>query len=153
MTPTTPAGWYSIEPCWSIVTGVERTLRGRMTRSAWRAAQSRWSTTSTSSITASSDGLPFSRWMRSIRSSPPRTMAPLTASRRSRRSAYERPRHHRATSRARRTAASTSSCPCTGNVPTRSPVAGLIESNVRAPVVAASIVAAMAQSLRLRHDA
>ena len=88
---------------------------------------------------ASPCGLPVSWCMRSASWATRRVITPFQAERCRSRSSYDSADHQAAASRARATAARTSSSVCTGCVPTTSPVVGLSESNAVRPWVRSSV--------------
>jgi hypothetical protein len=113
----------------SIWSRAERTRRNRSTRRAFEAAQCTWSIALAISTTASTSGLPLSRRISAASSGIRCARTARNRSRRARRPAKPSPAQNCCASRARATVAATASAEATGNRPTSSPVAGLVETS------------------------
>ena len=129
MTPITPYGWYSRCEEYSICSSELGTRRGPRTFRACFAAHATWSMAPAHSTIASASGLPVSSCMSAASSVIRLARLDRNRSSRSRRAPNPRPAHQVAAARARSTAAATSAGSATGNRPTSSPVAGLVETS------------------------
>ena len=105
----TPSGWYSTYAAWLAITSPLETLRRLSTFSACDAAHARWSMASAASSIASPCGLPVSWCITSASWAIRRVIAPFQVCRCFSRSSKESAPHQAASSRARSTAACTSS--------------------------------------------